>query len=59
MAVDVTKTDNYQALSAGDQTLVDTAVTALKAAFTGGADTDHKGNMYQIFKEIIEQQEET
>ena len=59
MAVDVTKTDNYQALSGANQTLVDTAVTALKAAFAGGRADDHKGNMYQIFKEIIEQQEET
>lgn len=59
MAIDVTNTDNYQALSGADQALVDTAVTAIKAAFAGAADTNHKYNVYAILKEQIESQEES
>lgn len=59
MAIDVTKTDNYTALSGANQTLVDTAVTAVKAAFAGTAATEQKDNVYMILKEQNESQEES
>ncbi len=59
MAIDVTDTDNYQALSSANQTLVDTAITAIKAAYTGAKAEDRHDNVYMIFKEQNEQQEGT
>ena len=59
MAIDVTATDNYTELGGADQTLVDTAITAIKAAYTGVTDTNQKDNVYMIFKEQNESQEGT
>ncbi len=59
MATDITQTDNYKGLASANQTLVDTAVAAITAAYAGalGEDDKTQDNMYMIFKEIIEQQE--
>jgi len=59
MAADPTNTDNYKALSAGNKTLVDTAITAIKAAYAGVSGTEQKFNVYAIMKEQIETQEES
>jgi hypothetical protein len=59
MATDVKKTDNYLGLSSDNKLLVDTVITAIKAAYTGAkADKTHD-NVYMIIKEQNEQQEVT
>lgn len=53
MAIDVTATDNYTELNTTDQGLVDTVVTAIKAAYAGvvATDEDQQMNVYMIIKE--------
>lgn len=59
MAIDITATDNYSGLGTADKALVDTCVTAIKAAYAGAADTDQKDNVYMLIKEQNESQEVT
>jgi len=59
MAIDITATDNYGELSETDQGLVDTAVTAIKAAYTGAADTSQKDNVRAVLLEQVNSQEGT
>lgn len=57
--VDFTNNNNYVTLSAGQKTAVDSAVTAMRAAYAATATNGKKTNVNLIFKEVIKGQEET
>jgi len=57
MGIDVTKNDNHVALSADAKTAVNTAVTAIRAAFAAVVTEKKKENVQAILSEVIKLQE--
>lgn len=56
--MDVTKTDNYTALTTAERTAVDAAVTAIKAAYHANTDKLHYDNINMVLREQLDSQED-
>lgn len=54
-----TNSNEYSSLSSGAKSAVDTAVTAIRAAFTASVAGGKKSNVDKILREIVRGQEET
>jgi len=57
--IDLTKNQNHVALSAGAKTAVNTAATAIRAAFAAAAAEKKKENVQKLFMELIRIQDVT
>jgi hypothetical protein len=57
--IDVTKNVNYTTLSSGAKTAVDTAATAIRAAFTAAEAEKKKENVRALLMELVRHQDKT
>lgn len=57
--IDVTKNQNYTKLSSGAKSAVDTAATAIRAAFSAAKAEKRKENVRVLLAELVRVEDET